>query len=165
MVAPRHVGILAPQPGTEPVSFALEGESVTTGPLGSPRPAFLMDLGMFSSQMCPAFSNLLALLLGTRPLLTFTETFHLFASPSLKTIQIRDVTQLNLVDCRSENRPMSRNRPMKPSQTLECGKGSLGTGLNPDPDRRDCVIRGREGPADGSCPLRVHWHTLVNLAI
>lgn len=129
---PRHVGILAPQPGTEPVSFALEGESVTTGPLGSPRPAFLMDLGMFSSQMY-LNSNLLAqLLLGTRPLLTFTETFHLFASPSLKTIQIRDVTQLNLVDCRSENRPMSRNRYRRPSQTLECGKDSLGTGLNPD---------------------------------
>ena len=37
--------------------------------------------------------------------------------------------------------------------------------LNPDSDHGDCVIRGREGPADGSCPLRVHWDTLVSLAI
>ena len=31
LVAPQHVGILAPEPGIEPVSPALEGEFITTG--------------------------------------------------------------------------------------------------------------------------------------
>ena len=29
-----HVGVLAPQPGTEPITLALEGEVLTSGPPG-----------------------------------------------------------------------------------------------------------------------------------
>ena len=34
LVAPRHVGMLAPWPGTEPVSLALKGRFLTTAALG-----------------------------------------------------------------------------------------------------------------------------------
>ena len=33
-VAPRHVGILVPQPGIEPMTPALQGRFLTTGPPG-----------------------------------------------------------------------------------------------------------------------------------
>ena len=45
LVAPRHVGILVPQPGIEPVSPALEGGFLTTGPPGrSPNESFYKSL-------------------------------------------------------------------------------------------------------------------------
>ena len=57
-VAVRHVGILAPHPGTEPTSRALEGGFLTTAPPGSPWHVFLYKwLGLCNQ--CPGIFCLL----------------------------------------------------------------------------------------------------------
>lgn len=45
LVALQHVGILAPQPGIEPVSSALAGAFLTTGPPGKPSCQLTEDSG------------------------------------------------------------------------------------------------------------------------
>ena len=49
LVAPQYVGMLAPQPGIEPASPALEGGFLTTGPPGKNQRMFFFFFSFFLS--------------------------------------------------------------------------------------------------------------------